>query len=63
MPNPCFKEQGQSTLTRPVSGEQQNFSQNLKILPGIETFSGKNKIIKAGKMQEKIYRTQFIFGY
>ena len=36
-----------TTLTRPVSGEQQNFSGNMEILPGIgrvEKISGKHEI-------------------
>ena len=38
---------GMTTLTMPVSGEQQNFSGNMKILPGngsLEKISGKHEI-------------------
>ena len=44
-----------TTLTRPVLGEQQNFSGNMEILPGIgrlEKFSGKHEII-SGHCMEK----------
>ena len=41
-------ERGVRTLTRPLSGEQQNFSGNMEILPGIgrlKITSGKHEII------------------
>ena len=44
-----------TTLTRPVSGEQQNFSGNMEILPGIgrlEKSSGKYEIISGHCMKK-----------
>ena len=44
-----------TTLTRPVSGEQQNFSGNMEILPGIgmlEITSGKHEIISGHCMKK-----------
>ena len=46
---------GMTTQTRPVSGEQQNFSGNMEILPGIgrlEKFSGKHEIISGHCMKK-----------
>ena len=53
------KLRGVTTLTRPVSGEQQNFSGNTEMLPGIgrlQKISGKHEIIpghEAGKKKRK----------
>ena len=44
-----------TTLRRPVSGEQQNFSGNMEILPGIgrlEKISGKHEIISGHCMKK-----------
>ena len=44
-----------TTLTRPVSGEQQNFFGNMEILPGIgrlEKNSGKHEIISGHCMKK-----------
>ena len=46
---------GVTTLTRPVSGEQQNFSGNMEMLPGIGTLqkiSGKHEIISGHCMKK-----------
>ena len=46
---------GMTTQTSPVSGEQQNFSGNMEILPGIgrlEKISGKREIISGHCMKK-----------
>ena len=46
---------GVTTPTRPVSGEQQNFSGNMEIFPGIgrlEKISGKHEIISGHCMKK-----------
>ena len=46
---------GVTTLTRPVSGEQQHFSGNMEILPGIgrvEKISGKHEIFSGHCMKK-----------
>ena len=54
-PFPRPLERGVTTLTRPVSGEQQNFSGNMEILPGIgrlEKNSAKHEIISGHCMKK-----------
>ena len=51
---------GVTTLTRPVSGEQHNFSGNMEIFPGIgklEKISGKDEIIPGHCMKKTVQDT------